>query len=124
MRRQSINLILRWTVNSLGLWLASVVFASVSFGGSREAFTIIIAGLVLAILNSIIKPLVVVLSLPAIVISLGLFIVVINGLMVALLAWIYRPVDVTSFGGAIITGLVIGLVNFIVTKVVEPREHV
>jgi putative membrane protein len=99
------------------------VFASVSFGASREAFTIIMAGLVLAILNSIIKPLLVVLSLPVIVVSLGLFIVVINGIMVALLAWIYRPVDVTSFGGAIITGLVIGLVNFIVTKIVEPREH-
>ena len=121
MRRQLFNLALRWGVNSLGLWIASAVFSTVSFG-VRPILNAILGGLILALINAVIKPLVVILSLPVIAVSLGLFIVVINGLMVLFLGWI-SPVDVSSFGGAIITGLVIGLVNFIVTKVVEPREH-
>ena len=121
MRRQLVNLALRWGVNSLGLWVASAVFSTVSFG-VRPLLNVVLGGLILALINAVIKPLVVILSLPVIAISLGLFIVVINGLMVLFLDWI-TPVEVTSFGGAIITGLVIGLVNFIVTKVVEPREH-
>ncbi len=120
MRRQFLNLVLRWSVNSLGLWLASAVFSTVSFG-ERETLNVILGGLILALINAVIKPVVVIFSLPAIVVSLGLFIVVINGLMVVLMSWL-SPVEVTSFGGAIITGLVIGLVNFIVTKVVEPKE--
>ena len=114
------NLFLRWGVNSLGLWIAATVFSTVSFG-EQELVTILIGGLILAVINAVIKPIVVVFSLPAIMLSLGLFIVIINGLMILLLSWLYGPLDTSSFGGAIVTGLVIGLVNFIVTKLVEPK---
>lgn len=112
---------LRWGVNSLGLWIAASVVGSVSFEQKRVS-VVLIAGLVLALINAVIKPVVVILSLPAIVLSLGLFIVIINGFMVYLLSKVYGQLNIESFGAAIVTGLVIGLVNFVVTKIVEPKD--
>lgn len=123
MRRQLLNLLLRWGVNSLGLWIAASLIGSVSFEQQRLS-VVLVAGLILAIINAIIRPIVIILSLPAIVLSLGLFIVIVNGLMVYLLSKLYGQLNIESFGAAIVTGLVIGLVNFLVTKIVEPKEKI
>ncbi len=82
---------------------------------------IIIAGLILALVNAIIKPVVIILSLPAILFSLGLFMIVINGFMVFLVSKLYRPLHVTNFGAAMLAGVVIGLVNYLVTAILEER---
>ncbi len=121
MRRQFFNLVLRWGINSLGLLIAAGLIGSVEFEQKRVS-VILTAGLILALINAVIKPAVVILSLPFIVLTLGLFILVINGFMVFLLSQFYGQLNIPSFGAAIITGLVIGLVNFIVTKVIEPKE--
>lgn len=80
---------------------------------------IIIAGLILAVVNSIIKPIVVLLSLPAILFSLGLFMIVINGLMVVIASKLYQPLDVTNFVAAMLAGMIIGLVNYLVNTILE-----
>ncbi len=80
---------------------------------------IIIAGLVLAIINTFIKPIVVILSLPAILFSLGLFMIVVNGLMVYLASTLYSGLQISGFGTAMLAGLVIGLVNYLVTAILE-----
>ena len=123
MRRQLLNLLLRWGVNSLGLWIAASLIGSVSFEQDRLS-VVLGAGLLLAVINAIIRPAIIILSLPAIVLSLGLFIVIINGLMVYILSKVYGQLNIESFGAAIVTGLVIGLVNFLVTKIVEPKERI
>lgn len=121
MRKQAFNLVLRWGINSLGLWMAASVLGSVSFE-QQKLSVILIAGLILAIINAVLRPVVIILSLPAIVLSLGLFIVVVNGFMIFVLSKLYDRLELESFGAAIVTGLVIGLVNFLVTKIVEPKE--
>lgn len=121
MRKQVFNLLLRWGINSLGLWIAASVVGSVSFDEQRLS-VILWSGLLLAVINAFIKPIVVILSLPAIVLTLGLFVVVVNGLMVSLLSKFYGQLNIESFGAAIVTGLVIGVVNFLVTKIIEPKE--
>jgi putative membrane protein len=121
MHRQLFNLILRWGINSLGLLIAAGVVGSVEFEQTRLS-VILTAGFILALINAVIKPAVIILSLPFIVLTLGLFIMVINGFMVFLLSQFYGQLNIPSFGAAIVTGLVIGLVNFIVTKVIEPKE--
>ncbi|MDQ3123902.1 MAG: phage holin family protein, partial [bacterium] len=110
--------VIRWFVCSLGLWIAAgFLNGSIDFNG--ELRIVIIAGLVLAIINSLLKPLVVLLSLPAILFSLGLFMIVINGLMVSLASELYEPLQVTSFGAAMLAGVIIGLVNYLVTTIIE-----
>lgn len=112
--------LLRWLVCSLGLWIAGVLFSGVQYNGGARA--VIIAGLILALINAVIRPLVVILSLPAILFSLGLFMVVINGFTVLLASWVYAPLQITSFWVAILAGIIIGLVNYLVTAILESRE--
>lgn len=73
----------------------------------------------LAIVNAVIKPIVVIMSLPAILFSLGLFMIVINGLMVLLVSKLYTDLYVTNFGVAMLAGMVIGLVNYLVSTILE-----
>lgn len=112
--------IFRWFVSSLGLAIAAGLLGDkVDFQNSLSA--IIIAGLVLAGVNTLVKPVVVFLSLPALLITLGLFMIVINGLMVMLASNIYDPLHVTNFWAAMLAGMVIGLVNYLVVTIVEER---
>jgi putative membrane protein len=114
------RLALRWLVCGLGLWIAAgLLHGSVSYG--NHVGVIIIAGLVLAIINAIIKPILVVASLPAILITLGLFMLIINGLTVYLASKLYPSLQISGFGTAIMTGLIIGLVNYLVTAILEGR---
>lgn len=78
-----------------------------------------IAGLILAIINVIIKPILVIFSLPAIVLTLGLFMIVINGATVFIASKLYEPLMVTNFWAAMFAGMVIGLVNYLVTAILE-----
>lgn len=109
--------IVRWLVSSLGLWIAAAFLSALTYDNQWQV--LVVAGFILALANSIIRPIVVLLSLPAILFTLGLFMVVINGLMVYLVAWLYGPLEVSSFWIALVAGLVIGLVNFLVTTILE-----
>lgn len=81
-----------------------------------------IGGLILAIVNMVIKPVLVIFSLPAIVFTLGLFMVVINGLTVWLASLLYSPLEVSSFWAAIFAGIIIGLVNYLLTVILEDKS--
>lgn len=112
--------ILRWFVCSLGLWIAAGILGQrINYNSSIGV--IIVAGFILAIVNAIIKPIVVILSLPAILFSLGLFMIVINGFMVLLVSKLYSDLHVTNFGAAMLAGMVIGLVNYLVTTILEEK---
>jgi putative membrane protein len=111
---------LRWLVCSLGLWIAAGILTTSVTYDSRLG-VVVIAGLVLAVINAVIKPILVLASLPAILLTLGLFMLVINGLTVVLASKLYTPLHVTNFGAAVVTGLIIGLVNYLVTAILEER---
>lgn len=109
---------LRWFVCSLGIWIASGILGERINYNSRFG-VIIVAGFILALVNVVIKPVVVIMSLPAILFSLGLFMIVINGLMILLVSKLYSPLHITNFGAAMFAGMVIGLVNYLVSTILE-----
>ncbi len=112
--------IVRWFVSSLGLWIAAgLLNGRVSYDSRISA--LIIAGFLLAILNSVLKPILIILSLPAILFTLGLFMIVINGFIVVLVSKIYHPLEVDGFIAAMLAGMVIGLVNYLVTAILEEK---
>ncbi len=113
--------IVRWFVCTLGLWIAAGILSSVEVNGSWGAF--IVAGLILAIINSVIKPILVFFSLPAILVTLGLFMIIINGFTVLIVSWLYTPLHVTNFWAAMLAGVIIGLVNYLVTAILESRDQ-
>ncbi len=112
--------LLRWGVCTLGLWIAAGILGNrISYANS--IWSVVIAGLFLAIINMVIKPIVVILSLPALLFTLGLFMIVINGLMVLLVSKLYGSLQVANFWAAMLAGMIIGLVNYLVTAIVEEK---
>lgn len=113
--------LVRWAISALGIWVAAGILGEARVDLETQIAAVIIAGLLLAIVNSVIKPIVVILSLPAILFSLGLFMIVVNGLMLMLVSALYAGFEVSSFGAAMLAGMVIGLVNYLVTTILEDR---
>ncbi len=108
----------RWLVCSLGLWIAaSFLSNNISYG--NRLGVIVISGLVLAIINVVLKPIIVIFSLPAIVLSLGLFMIVINGLTVFIASKLYTPLHITDFWAAVFAGMMIGVVNYLISAILK-----
>ena len=125
MRKQFTVFVVRWILNSFGLWIASRLFGASFDDTNATLSTFLAAGLVLSLVNTILKPIVVILSLPAILLTLGLFILIVNGLMVYI-ALKFVPGLEISFGASILTGMIISLINYIINGIIEfkePRER-
>jgi putative membrane protein len=115
--------LVRWFVCSLGLWIAAGLLGShITFQSGSRFGAVLLSGLILALVNAVIRPIVIILSLPAIFFTLGLFMVVINGFSIWLVSILYSPLHVTNFWGAVLAGVIIGLVNYLVTAVLEMHE--
>ena len=113
--------LVRWLVCSLGLWIAAG-FLSSSITYDSKLRVIIVAGLVLAIINVVLRPILIIFTLPAILLTLGLFTIIINGLTVFIASKLYTPLHITNFWAAVFAGMVIGLVNYLVTAILEDRK--
>lgn len=121
MRKQFSIFAIRWVCNSFGLWVASRLFGGSFDDTNATLATFLIAGLVLSLVNTVLKPIVIVLSLPAILLTLGLFILVVNGLMVYVALKFVPGLDI-SFGASILTGMIISLINYIINGIIELKE--
>jgi putative membrane protein len=119
MQRFVTRFLLRWLVSSLGLWIAEALLGASRLSVGTNWKTVVGAGFFLALVNMFLKPLLVFLSIPAILLSLGLFMLVVNGLMILVASWLYSPLFVENFGVAIIAGIIVGLINFLVTRVLD-----
>lgn len=109
----------RWIISGLGLWIAASLLGSERLSVGEGFGTIAGAGFFLALVNMALKPILVILSFPAIIFSLGLFMLVLNGFLILIASWIYDPLYVKNLGVAIVAGIIVGLINFLVTKIME-----
>lgn len=111
------HFLLRWAANALGLWLAGELIAGVSY--SEDYMVLAIASLIFSLVNAVIRPIIVILSLPAIILTLGLFTLVINSFMLYLVMVLYPAFTVSTFGSAILAVIIIWLVNFAASTLVK-----
>ncbi|HEX7259533.1 MAG TPA: phage holin family protein [Candidatus Saccharimonadia bacterium] len=109
--------LLRWLINFLGLWAAANVLSGVDYGGNPGV--LIIGALLFSVVNAVIRPLLIVLALPAILLTLGLFTFIVNGFMLYLVTLIYPALQVTSFWQAVWAVLIIWIVNYLFTNIME-----
>jgi len=115
-RRQVLSFILRWFVSSVAMYICINFFATFKEGSEymRTSFWLYLsAGLILSVVNTVIKPIVTIFSLPLIFLTLGLFTILVNAAMVGLTIWILPDVQM-SFWGAIESCLLISLINYLV----------
>jgi putative membrane protein len=102
--------ILRALIAALGLWLATEWVDGVRID---SAGTLIIAGLLLGVVNAIVRPLAVILTFPITLITLGLFLLIVNAAMVGLVAWFLPGFNITGFWPAFWTALIVGITGWI-----------
>jgi putative membrane protein len=115
------GILLRLIIVALGLWLASVLVPGITVNG---AGTLIGAAIILGIVNAVIRPIIVVLTLPITVITLGLFLLVINAGMLGLVAWMFDQFSIAGFGSAILGAIIVSLTGWAASYFIGPRGHV
>lgn len=122
MKKQFSVFLLRWLLNSFGLWLAVRLFGTgyAPTEIDNAFFVFLLAGLIFSLINSTLRPIIIILALPAILVTLGLFTFVVNGLMVYL-SLLLAPGLKMTFWYSVITGIVLSLINYVVSSLLEQR---
>ncbi|HEX5131898.1 MAG TPA: phage holin family protein [Candidatus Krumholzibacteria bacterium] len=101
--------LIRGLVTALGLWIASAVLPGVHSNG---LLALIGAGLLLGLVNAIVRPIIILLTLPITIVTLGLFLLVINACMVALVSKMMHGFAVDGFLAALLTAVIISIVSW------------
>ncbi len=105
-----LGFLIRAAIVALGLWLATVWVHGVYIDSPG---TLILAGVLLGVVNSVVRPVAILLTLPMTIVTLGLFLLVINAGMVALVAWMLPGMHVAGFWSAFWTSVVVSLVSIV-----------
>ncbi len=104
------SFVARFLLTAFGLWIADALFVSVSV---ETAGTLWFAAAILSLVNLLVRPIVVLLTLPITILSLGFFLLVVNGAMVLLAARIVPAFHVGGLGAGVVTSVIITLTNWI-----------
>jgi putative membrane protein len=113
-----IGFLVRGLMTALGLWIASALLGGVH---STGFLSILGAGLLLGVVNAIVRPVIVFLTLPITIFTLGLFLLVVNAAMVGLVAKMLNGFAVDGFWWALLTALIVSLVSWAGNAFVGPR---
>jgi putative membrane protein len=111
----------RAVIAALGLWLATVWVKGVTIDSPA---TLILAGLLLGVVNSVVRPVAIVLTLPMTVLTLGFFLLVINAGMVGLVAWILPGMQVAGFWSAFWAAMLVSLTSMVGSWFIGPKGRV
>jgi putative membrane protein len=102
--------ILRALVAALGLWAATSILSGITID---SAMTLVLAGLLLGLVNAIVRPFALLLSLPALLLTLGLFLLVVNAAMLGLVALMLPGFKIAGFWTAVGAALIVSIVSWI-----------
>lgn len=103
------NLLIRWGLNALALYLTAMLGVGLYFETQTLA-AVLIAALVLGLVNAVVRPIMIILTLPLTIVTLGLFLLVVNALAVGIVAAL-TPLNVTGLGGALLGALVLTVIS-------------
>ncbi len=107
-----IGFLVRAAIVALGLYVASRLVPGVHFSSTES---LLWAAILLGLVNAVVRPIMVILTFPITILTLGLFLLVINGLMIELVAHFLDGFAVDGLGAAILTSLVVSFVSWVVS---------
>lgn len=116
-----IGFILRGLIAALGLWLATEWVSGVHLDTPA---TLILAGLLLGIVNAVVRPLVLILTLPITLVTLGLFLLIINTAMLGLVALLLPGFKLAGFWPAFWTALIVSITSWIGSWLIGPKGRI
>jgi putative membrane protein len=118
MNHPMIQLLVRWSVLALGVTLATKLVPGIQ---CNDASTLLIVVVLLSFLNAVLKPLLVLFTLPFIVFTLGLGIVLINAFLFLLVSRVVDGFYVVSFGSAFFGAIIVSITNMILTNMLRSK---
>ncbi len=113
------RLILKWVLNSFALYFVMKIIPGIRIDRFQD---LLVAALVIGLLNAFLRPIIILLTLPVTMLTLGLFTLVINGLMFYLAAYLVSGFHVTGFGAAFLAALLFSLFSFILNMVFGTKK--
>ena len=113
--------VVRVLINAGALALAARVVPGIGLAGWKAA---LLAGLVLGLVNALIRPVLVILTFPLTLLTLGLFLLVLNAFCVALTSWLVPGFDVRGFLPALLASLIVSVVSWVLTAFISDRGRV
>ncbi len=113
--------LVRAMIAALGLWLATFWVDGIRID---DPATLLLAGVLLGVVNAVVRPLALILTLPLALLTLGLFLFVINAGMLALVAAMLPGFHIDSFGAALLGAIVVGLAGWIGAWLIGPRGKI
>jgi putative membrane protein len=111
--------LIHWLVTAVALAIGARVVPGIFVASTG---TLIVAALVLGLVNAVVRPVLLILTLPITVLTLGLFYLVVNGLAFALAAWLVPGFTVATLGSAIGGALVVSLLSSVMSLILSPRS--
>ena len=110
------KILIHWFLSSLAIMVAAYVLPGIHVSSFWAA---VVAALVIGILNVLVKPVLIVLTLPINILTLGLFTFVINALLILLASSIVKGFEVESFGWAFLFAIVLSIINWFFSSMKE-----
>jgi putative membrane protein len=110
--------LLRAVITAIGLWVATMWVPGVHYD---SVGWLLGAGLLLGVVNAVVRPIAFILTLPITIITLGLFLLVLNALMVWLVAWVLPGFHVDGFKSAFLTAIIVWLVGWVASWLIGRR---
>ena len=110
------SFVVRLAVTALGLWAADSLVGGFRIDG---ALNVVIAALLLGIVNALVRPLIVLLTLPLTLVTLGAFLLVVNGISLAIVAWLVPGVTNTGLWPAVLAALIVSVVSWFASAFVR-----
>ena len=115
------RLLFGWLSNVVALFVAAWIVPGVGYGD--DFWVLFIAGLVFAVANMFVRPLVILLALPAVILTLGLALLLINTFMLYLTDWIVPEFETGSFWSTLGAAVIVWIVNMILSAVLRPDDR-
>ena len=115
------RLIFAWLSNLVALFVAAWIISPVDYGD--DFWVLFIAALVFTVVNVFVRPLVILLALPAVILTLGFALILINTLMLYLTDWIVPSFETGSFWATLGAAVIVSIVNLILNLVLKPDER-
>jgi len=110
------SFLLHWLVTAAALAVTAHVVPGI---GVSSTAVLLVSALVLGFVNAVVRPVLVVLTLPITILTLGLFYLVVNGAAMGLAAWLVPGFTIASLGSAMIGALAVGLVSFLLNWLID-----
>ena len=99
----------RLVITALGLWVAATIVPGMAISG---AGALIVSALLLGLVNAVIRPVILILTLPLTILTLGLFILVVDGISLALVAWLVPAFTISGILPATLGAIIVGLTSW------------